>query len=382
MRKLKSYKFLSILLLTLLFMGCTEIYNPEINSDTKALVVEGLITDGEGPFRIKLTETVPYTTDMPAEVVPVRGARLIVSDTLKLAYVLSETEAGVYTLPENFVAHTGNSYKLRIETSDGNIYESSAEKLYAPLGYDSIHTTFSTDKFIDKNNNIRNVNGADLRVDLFGDIRDSKKPLCRFKTDITVQYSFTYNLPDTIAWHYFCFGWERFVLNSTENLTDEKVVTGDQTIKNHSLGFVPYGTSTYGFNMPDSANVSYYLRINQYTMNENSFRFYQDANNQLAASGKIFDPVASQLTGNIKCINNPSKVVLGLFEVSSVSKSAYVIDIVNVSRSVFLFKVPYVDFNQTSVFRYRVWDLDPRGKPQDDEAYTVIPFTGWWFHNK
>ena len=116
-------------------------------------------------------------------------------------------------------------------------------------------------------------------------------------------------------------------------------------------------------------------------MNENSFKFYQDANSQLAASGKIFDPVASQLSGNMKCINNPSKIVLGLFEVSSVSKNAYVIDIVNVSRSVFLFKVPYVDFNQTSVFRYRVWDLDPKGKPQDDEAYTEIPFTNWWFHN-
>jgi len=382
MRKLKLYKFVSLqLLILVLVMSCTEIYNPEIKSDTKALVVEGLITDGEGPFAIKLTETVPYTADMTTEIMPVRGARLIVSDTLNLAYVLSETAAGIYTLPANFVARTGNSYKLRIETSDGNIFESSTEKLNPPLKYDSIHSFFSTNKFIDKNNNVRNVNGADVRVDLFGDIVGVKKPLCRFKTDVTVQYSFTYNLPDTIAWHYFCFGWESFVLNSTENLTDEKAVSGSQTIKNHSLGFVPYETSTYGFNMPDSANVSYYLRINQYTMNQNSFKFYQDANSQLAASGKIFDPVASQLTGNMKCINNPSKIVLGLFEVSSVSKSAYVIDIVNVSRSVFLFKVPYVDFNQTSVFRYRVWDLDPKGKPQDDEAYTEIPFTNWWFHN-
>ena len=378
--KFKPYKYLIILLLIGFFnVSCTEVFIPDVNVEDEAIVVEGLITNGVGPFYVKLSKTVSFNDNM-SDLKPVTGAVLIVKDTLNNLYFLFESTPGNYQLPSNFIPEIGNAYKLLIETKDGNKFESDYEKLLPPSKYDSIRSFYVQDKFIDKNNNLRIVNGADMRVDLFENTADADKKLCRFKTDITIQYSFNYNLPDTTAWHYFCFGWESFNLNSTENLAPEKISSGSQYLKNHSLCFIPNSTSMYGFNMPDSASVSFYLRINQYTLNNNSYKFYLDAKNQLSASGKIFDPVTSQLKGNIRCVNNSEKIVLGLFEVSSIEQSAYVLDIVDVSKKVFLFKVPYVEFNQMAVFKYRVWDIDPKGKPQNDDAYTVIPFTDWWYH--
>jgi hypothetical protein len=366
-----------------IFARCTEIYVPDINSSTKALVVEGLITDGSGPFTVKLTEAVSFTADSALNARYVSGAKVNVSDSLNNISQLIETGRGIYSLPTSFKANVGNSYKLQIETIDGNIFESSFEKLLPPQTYDNIQGVFSSEKYIDKSNNTRIVNGADMRVDLFGSVPATEKtPSCRFKSDITVQYTFTYNMPDTTDWHWFVYGWESFDLNSTENITDEKTVDGSAVIRNHSLGFAPVGTLSYGYNVPENTIVTYYLRINQYTLNNRAFNYYKAANNQLAATGKIFDPVTSQLYGNMKCINNPSKVVLGLFEVSSVTHSAYVIDVVAASKKVYVFKAPYTPFPGIGLFRYKVWDANPRNKPVGNPDYVEIPFTNWWYHNE
>ena len=380
---MRKIKYIGLIILMLgVFIRCTEIYIPEINSNTRALVVEGLITDGSGPFTIKLTEAVPFTTDSALDARYVSGAKLTVSDTLNNISQLTETNRGIYTLPASFKASVGNSYKLHIETSEGDIFESGFEKLLPPQTFDSIRGIFDTQKYIDKNNNTRIVNGGDMRVDLFGSVASTEEtPSCRFKSDITVQYTFTYNMPDTTDWHWFVYGWESFNVNPTENITDEKTIAGSAGIKNHSLGFVPVGTLSYGYNVPENTTVSYYLRINLYTLNKGAFNYYKEANKQLAASGKIFDPVTSQLYGNMKCINNPSKVVLGLFEVSSVTHTAFVVDAVTASKKVFLFKAPYIAFPTYGLFRFKVWDANPRNKPVGNSDYTEIPFTNWWYHN-
>ena len=38
---------------------------------------------------------------------------------------------------------------------------------------------------------------------------------------------------------------------------------------------------------------------------------------QLSSDDALFDPIAQQIEGNMKCVNKPEKKVAGLFEVSS-----------------------------------------------------------------
>jgi hypothetical protein len=117
-------------------------------------------------------------------------------------------------------------------------------------------------------------------------------------------------------------------------------------------------------------------------MNNDSYLFYKGANDQLAATGKLFDPVTAQLYGNMKCTNNPSKVVLGLFEVSSVTQPAFVVTNDPSNNKVKITKVPYIDIPSDQSFHYRVWEAFPMPIPKADSLmYVPIPLPAWWYHD-
>lgn len=365
-----------------IFCSCTEIYIPHVNPDTNALIVEGLITNGAGPFTIKLSQTVPFDLDSASVSRPVSGAKLSVITGKSFSYPLIDTGNGTYKLPPTFKTAIGDSYKLHIETADGNIYESNTQTLLKPQTIDTIKGYYTIQNYMDVNKNYNTVDGADIRVDLFSHVSNTgSAPLCRFKSNITIQYSYSGAVTDTTTWHWFYFGWHSYILNGNENITDERSLSPNGTIKNHSLGFVPFGIKSYGINMPQTTQVNYYyFRCYQYTINADTYNFYKAANEQLTASGKIFDPVTSQLYGNMKCINNPSKVVLGLFEVSSVTQSAFVINPSQYQNKIGLYKSKYIDIPTIGAGQYKIADGVPGSIPIDS-TFIVIPFPDWWDHN-
>lgn len=370
-----------IITLAVVFSQCTEIYIPVINSNTQALIVEGLITNEAGPFNIILTKAVPYTLDSVSISRYVTGAKVSVVDKYTSTTTLSEVGRGNYVLPSSFKSKIGNSYKLHVETTDGNIYESTFETLLPPQNYDSIRGYYTSQSYMDPDNNYKSTDGGDIRVDLFDSVsKTAAPPLCRFNANVTVQYTYEEATTDTTTWHWFYFGWKKFDINSIENITDERSVASGTVIKNHSIGFVPFGMSGYGIDMPPLTNINYYyLRFNQYTINMDSYNFYKGANNQLSSSGRLFDPVTVQLYGNMKCINNPSKIVLGLFEVSSVTRAAFTVNILKSVGKVALYKKAYVDIPDVGGGRYKVWDKSYSTTPKDS-AFIKVPYPIWWNH--
>ena len=386
-----------IVLITAGFIGCTEIYTPEISADTEALIVEALITDGAGPFKIKLSKVksnpfgaVGFTTSI------IKGAKVVITDNENNTFTTTDGGYGNYNLPPDFKAKTGNSYKMNIKTRDGNIYESTPQKLLPPQTYDTIRALYATKSYLGTDNKLVNSDGADIRVDLFGSLTNKDSlPLCRFNSKITIQYSYNQYMIDPITgelmideitkkpfdWFLVCFGYRTLSMNDIENITEEKSVTSKAFIKNHSIGFAPYGSRYFGIGLPSQAYVFYYIRIDQYTMNSDTYRFYKAANKQLSATGKIFDPITSQLYGNMKCVNDPSKIVLGLFEVSSVTQSAIVIHRASADKKIALRKVTYVDITPDSMLKqYKVWIPYPDGIRPTTDDYIPIPFPDWWYH--
>lgn len=375
-----------ILLISFAFIRCTEIYIPKINSDEKALIVEGLITDEAGPFTIKLSEAMASSFNSSVASTAVSGAKLAITDKENHTFELTESTAGSYVTPSNFTTKVGDSYKLNITTLDGNEYESKVEKLSVPQTYDSIRAIHGTEDYVDGNNELQSVPGADILVNLFKFQSNSDSvPSCRFQSNIIIQYLYMVEGTDSLGnvdmnWHWVFFGWDTFNLNSIENITDEKKVTSNPQIQNHSIGFMPFGASRYGLVLPSLTTISYYLRVSQYTMNNDSYRFYKGANNQLSASGKIFDPITSQLHGNMKCVSNPAKIVLGLFEVSSVKQNAFLVTGSYLSDIISVTKAVVVDVPKSSDKRYKQWGgMGPM--PQNDPLFIPIPFPNWWYHN-
>ncbi len=371
--------------ISLAFIQCTEIYTPDISSDTKALIVEGLITDEEGPYTIKLTMAKPLPFDsVRSEQFFVHDAKCTITDNEKNTITLTETSSGNYTTPLSFRAKVGNIYKLSILLKDGTRYESLPEKLLAPNLYNSIRAFYNTEDFINSKNELQKVQGADIRVDLFNNYpTHDTVPSSRLASNLTIQYFYTYREKNLAGfeikdWRWDNFGWKTYKLNSFENITEAKNPSSSPLLKNHFLGFMPYYYWSYGLDIPDPQMI-YYIRINQYTMNRDSYRFYKGANEQLSATGAIFDPIASQLYSNMKCVSNPTKIVLGLFEVSSVKKQAVVIDMLTWKLKIRIFNVPYVDIPKDKEYHYKVWE-SAKEMP-NDTLFDFIPVPDWWNHN-
>jgi hypothetical protein len=373
-----------VMLMLFAGIGCTEIYIPDVSTNTQALVVEGLITNGSGPFSIKLSIASPLNSTQTENSNMVLDAKVTIKDNENKTFELNNQLNGYYSTPNTFSSKTGNSYTLHIETKDGSIYESNPQQLLPAQSYDSIRGIYTTQSYLNYSKELTKVPGADIRMDLYKKAPTTNfVPSCRFISTITLQYVYTYteNDPKTGApittWHWLLFGWKSFKLNTDENISEEKSVTTNSSIINHSIGFMPFGTNSYNFYTPPYPYVIYYLSVDQYTMTDDAYRFYKGANDQLAATGKIFDPITSQLYGNMKCINNPAKIVLGLFEVSSFMQHGFTVWLSN--KSVLVTKVQPVVVPYNDEFQYKVWDSP--SSPPDSPDFKPIPYPTWWFHN-
>lgn len=171
-------------------------------------------------------------------------------------------------------------------------------------------------------------------------------------------------------------------LNDTENITADKSHSASAYIMGHLLCFTPVLMDGYGMTEPIGfVGTHYYLRINQYSINRDTYDFYTEANKQLTTSGKIFDPISSQLKGNLSCINNPSEKVLGFFEASSVTHSAIVIYQNLASLEVDLFKVPYIDITDGEI-KYK--QVKKGETPKDKNGNILTDYVNitpdWWTH--
>jgi hypothetical protein len=368
-----------ILLTFLLLAGCSEIYVPTVHSVQEALVVQGLITNGNGPFYVQLKKALPYNSDSSATTTYVSDANLSLTDNESHTYSLTYQHSGRYLLPDTFRAVVGRSYVLHIVTSDNATYESDPQQLLPTETIDSLYTNYVLKDFLNEFNVLTSVSGYDVRVNLFHNPTTANpKPMCRFESNVVIQYQYNYVEVDPTDplpkdWYWFVFGWGTYNLDETANITDERTKTSTAEINDHFLCFVPKQPSVYGILTYPTASIIYYYRVKQYTINEDTYRFYHEANGQLSASGKLFDPITSQLYGNLHCTSDPDKLVLGLFEASSVTQSAFLI---RKATS----KVPYTtnipDFGS---YRYKVY---PDGRATSDSEFIAIPFPGWWSHAK
>jgi hypothetical protein len=119
------------------------------------LVVEGQITNEEGPFRVKLSQSVPLYNDpnLLYEEHPVYGANVQIFDDQGNAFRLYEEEDGWYeTENKQLKGVVGNTYSLTIATPDGIEYESSAVLMSDVPEIEEIHYSENVRTVIEETN--------------------------------------------------------------------------------------------------------------------------------------------------------------------------------------------------------------------------------------
>jgi Domain of unknown function (DUF4249) len=315
------------------FYSCQEVYiNEDLDAKDNIPVVEGMINSGSGPHEILLYNARSYYSSAKTNIT---GAIVYVKDDIGNAYYFNEYVTGVYRSdPEHFNGTIGRTYTLYIEMPDGRILKSDPEKL---------RDTLSIGKIIKRRESreeyYRNIDNKIITRTVTGQSNyavinnySNEKAFYRIVSYYMVYSTITTNGPPVYKWVEVNGISYEFAIQSD---TTTKCVTSfsDKTLPK-------IGKIDPGENIPEESRMefSYFiLSRDQYyinpltvwvdeslytyifTISREAYDYYEALTEQLNATSRLYDPLPTQLTGNMHCITDSSQVVLGFFEASSYS---------------------------------------------------------------
>jgi hypothetical protein len=73
-------------------------------------------------------------------------------------------------------------------------------------------------------------------------------------------------------------------------------------------------------NQSDKLKERYSILVNQYSLNQDEFDFWERVQNISQNVGSLYDITPMAISSNINCTSNPSEIVLGYFSVSAVTQ--------------------------------------------------------------
>lgn len=127
-------------LFIILFDSCIDRIDIKIpDADTSQLVVEGLITDGPGPYVVRLSRASRVDKFLNF-VKPITAASVAIADDSGNEEILIQSETGIYkTKPDGLRGVIGRKYQVRIKMLDGSEYESIPDRLDPVGSLDSLY---------------------------------------------------------------------------------------------------------------------------------------------------------------------------------------------------------------------------------------------------
>lgn len=300
----------------LMFTACQEEYFPNLDNMEPMLVVDGLFTDQPGPHTVRLSKSVKFQEEFKN--IPVSGAILYIAGSDGSIIPFNEVQPGVYRTPAGFSGQVGHSYVLHIETADGQIYESDPQMILQPVNTEAINAQISEEVFYNYSaisNRVYSTVAEGTEAYLQVSDPGTGSARYRFNSIHYLQYLIIYGAEGVAPTIDYC--WIKRSINDQlgndlGNPNNHEISTEKVGFVMRNRNFIPY----YGF--PEALyDFNRVLIIKIYTLNDQSYEFHKAKNDQLGDEGRFFDPIASQLLGNVRNLTNPQKKVLGLFEASS-----------------------------------------------------------------
>ena len=256
----------------LVYSGCSEKIELELNTSNTRLVVEGQITDRPGHYGVKLSLSTSYFYNQAPPAV--EDAVVSLSDGSQ-QWQLSQESPGYYALPGGFAGVAGNTYRLSIEY-EGETYEASSLMLAAPA-----------------------VDSLSLLP----------HPALEGRDFLMVHFQDPPGTQDFYIWYVYMNG---------ELLTDSinEVIFGDDQGLNGQAISAPVYLLESGEEAPVAGDV---LRVEQYRVSEDYYQFLIALRRNQGTTGGPFTGPPANVPGNL------SNGALGFFLAASVGEGEMVV---------------------------------------------------------
>lgn len=284
--------------------SCITPFIPETSGNKELLIVEGLITDQPGVNTIKLSRSLPLGES--AVPTPVTGCWVTISDDIGNAFHLKETEEGTYVTDSAiFRGVIGRSYTLRI-SSKNLVYESYPVEMKPVPPIDSIY--YEKIEIPGSIAWIQKPEGCQIFLDTHDP--SNKCKYYRWEYTDTWEFRIPYSVPNNTCWTSGTS--DKINISSTTALAESKITK-------YPLSFVS--------NNSDRLSVKYSILVNQYSLNEDEYIYWDKLQRITQEVGSLYDIIPSSVPSNVYCINEPGEQVLGYFSVSAAtSKRIFIKD--------------------------------------------------------
>jgi len=297
--------------------SCIDPYVPNLKNYKSLLVVEGVITNENNSYKIKLCRTTIKENSDPEKIT---DATVDITDGDGRKTDLQNCGNGYYqTDSTSFTGIIGQKYTLGIHTSEGTEYKSDECTMLPVAAIDKL--------YYEKGEDMSGVRGealTGLKISLNSADATGINQYFRW----TFEETWKFLLPNPKR--YNCL----MVLNPDTYLFEEVPVVNDicwkksqsQTILTSSI---LSGTTNYingeqvQFIDPlksDRLTQEYSILVKQYSISEKEYDFWNNLKKVSEAGGDIFDSQPYQVMSNVHNVNDAGEMVLGYFGVSAVSQ--------------------------------------------------------------
>ncbi len=298
-------KRLILLFIAVIFIiSCEEPFVPELKNQQSFLVVDGIVSNDAGPYTVKLSRSSGVDS---ARFIPETGALVVLINDSGEEDVLAEEEEGIYKSSGLIQGRVGGFYKLHVELTSGEVYETEFQEIKEPVLIDSFY--YKRELY---DSPISDETSDGYRF--YTSVKVDKPAYLMWRMTETYEYNSVYRIdyifinglypfsnPDTL---YTC--WKTSEIPEINTFS----VTSSDPIIDFPVTFVSKDTK--------KLSIGYSIQLRQYCINEETYRYWnalEDMNNQ---SGSLYSQQPYQLTGNLKNVHNPDEIVLGFFIVAGI----------------------------------------------------------------
>lgn len=306
---MKLNKSIVLLFVLLVTSTCTEPFDVSIPGGNEFLVVDGGISDQEGPYQIRLSLSRAFDQENP---VKIENAKITVEEENGIDIQFIPQSDGLYLSEEGKIATAGNNYRLLIILENGEEYQSGWELLKPSPAIDSVYYRFDE-------------GSTEEGFQIFVDTHDPTNSTRYYQ--YTWQETWIYRVPwptrlvylgdnqvDIIDEKAIC--WADSLSETINIATSERNV--EDIISEHRLNFISSNTNRVRFR--------YSLLVSQHAVSEAAYTFFDGLDETSNEGGGLFDRQPQSLTGNMRNVTNPSEPVLGYFRVAGISTKRIYID--------------------------------------------------------
>jgi hypothetical protein len=303
----------SVIILFAFFALCTCIdpYYPKLKGFDPLLVVDGLITDDNSSYKVKLSRT--YQEQNAASEI-VSDARVYITDDDKNISLLENQGNGIYKSDSlNFRGIAGKKYTLHILTGNGNEYMSDQCIMRPVPDIDSVY--FARDQeFV--NNFTGSLTGARIYLDSkMGDadqyFRWGFDETWKFKLPTVKKYDYINSKTIIAVKNIKQFCWKS--RKSDEILIHPANQGQNISIRKQPIFFISTDKS-------DRLTIEYSIMVSQYSVSKKEYDFWESMKRSNESGEDIFASQPFSVLSNIHNINDPKERVLGYFQVSAVKQ--------------------------------------------------------------